>query len=102
MEENMGVLKLVNGDNIPVTHLNNSYEHIKPQPISKNDFNDDSLNQYYKRLGFEGLSNSQYTVFVNKQICCTTKSLLKLLPFVVWNNKGFKSLYRKVTNNDWK
>ena len=100
MEENMGLLKDVNGDLIPITYemKNNNYlhDHIKPQPIRKSLFHiqqdQNYLSQYYKSIDRIGLPNMTYVVNVIKPICCTIKSTLKIKSYVKWNQDGFESL----------
>lgn len=101
IEENMGFLSKIDINHIPITHeINNkkyNYDHIKPQLINKNNFSDTfqcqyPLTQYYKNIERMGIPNSSFTIFINKPICCTTKSLLKIKSYVMWNTKGFESL----------
>lgn len=103
IEQNMGFLKYVNIQNIPITYdfRDNIYfqDHLKPQLINRETFlklpkkdYQFPLTQYFKSIDRVGIPNTSFVVYVNKPVCCTTKSLLTIKQYVKWNEKGFESL----------
>lgn len=103
IEQNMGILKNINLENIPITYelKDNIYiqDHIKPQLIEKEKIlnlqlqqNQNILSQYYKSINRIGIPNNSFVVKVIKPVCCTIKSLLTVKQYVLWNQKGFESL----------
>lgn len=103
IEQNMGLLKDVDINYIPITYdfINNQYiqDHTKPQLVNTNSFftlfnsqNTYPLTQYFRSIDRVGIPNSTVVVNVIKPICCNIKSLLTIKSYVNWNQKGFESL----------
>lgn len=77
------------------------FDYIKAQPINKTKFKEimaDYNGKYpvsiYNLLlkNKNIISNNFITVNVERPVCCSTKSALKIKSFVNWNNEAFQSL----------
>lgn len=96
-------------ENLPIEYLRKqkiknsiySYDYLKPCKIKVDIFNDvlkDYRGEYpitvYSYLGNETtrLNDTQTTVYIDRNICCSTKNQLNHKTFARWNEKGFQSL----------
>lgn len=96
-------------DNMPISYLRKlgvqgsiyNYDYLKPCKIKTDIFNE-AVKDYdgdypitvYSYLGNETtkLNDNNTTVFVDRNICCSTKNELKRKFFARWNENGFQSL----------
>ncbi len=95
---NIKIIQQMNDLGINKTIYN--YENIKAQPINKAEFNkivssydgQNYLSLYALRDGANLALDTQFTVEVDRPVCCSTKNNLKTKHYVRWNEKGFQSL----------
>lgn len=84
-----------------------NYEKFKVQPIKKTQFNEilknydgkHPISYYSVRDGANLAMDNQFNVVVDRPVCCSTKSNLKVKHYVNWDHNGFQSL-KKFLNFD--